>query len=180
MKNFAGKEYDTVTLVPSYTMASLVLNTLDEAVSNPVDFDTDMALLLNSQKNEMVQAFYALDVNKVRDYFLAQGVTVSDKFDQTEAENSSALRSITYFIGHGNLAFIAGDIKVTFEVISFLDKGTGAIKRVADIENVTLNKYVKDGDDWQEVVYRYSIGFKKNDPTGYFIEELAHLLRVSQ
>ena len=180
MKNFAGKEFDTVTLVPAYLVSSLVVNALDAEVRYPVDVDTNFAFLQNSQKNEVVEMFYTLDVNRIRDYFLSQGVVVSEKFGAAETDKALSLRSVAHFIGQGTLSFVAGDIKVTFDVISFLDKGTGAMNRVADVENVTLNKYIKDGEEWEEVVYRYSIGFKKTDPTGYFIEEMSHLLRLNQ
>jgi hypothetical protein len=179
VKNFAGKEYDTVTLVPAYLVSTLVVNTLDAEVHYPVDIDTNFAFLQNSQKNEVVEMFYTLDVNRIRGYFLSQGVTVAENLGNV-ATSEESFRSITAFIGQGELSFITGDIKVTFNIISFLDKKTGVMNRVADVENVTLNKYRKNGEEWDEVVYRYSIGFKKTDPTGYFIEELSHLLRVNQ
>lgn len=174
MHNFAGKEYDTVTLVPSYVVSSLIVGAMDTDDRYPVSADTQIALLQNTKKNEVVQMFHALDVNRVIETLEKRGVIID--FGNSPA---TASRGMTSFIGHHTVTFELGDYKVSFAVISFLDRSTGRLCRIADIENVTINAYRKDDEgQWEEVGYRHAIGFKKNEPTDFFTEELAHLLKM--
>lgn len=174
MKNFAGKEYDTVTLVPSYVVASLIVGAMDTDDRYPVDPDTEIALLQDSKRNEVIQMFHALDVNRVIEDLEKQGVSVDLGNSPSEVS-----RGMTSFIGYNTISFILGDHKVSFSVISFLDKGTGRLCRIADIENVSLNVYIKDDDgSWEEVGYRQSIDFDKSEPTVHFAEELCYLLKM--
>lgn len=173
MKNFAGKEYDTVTLVPSYVVSSLIVGAMDTEDSYPVSADMNVAILQDGKKNEVVQMFHALDVNQVIETLEKRGVDVD--FGNAPAV---AGRGMTSFIGHHTVSFSVGERKVAFSVIAFLDKSTGRLCRIADIENVTINSYLKDGEEWEELGYRHAIGFKKNDPTNFFIEELSHLLKI--
>lgn len=174
MQNFAGKEYDTVTLVPSYLVASLIVGAMDTDDRYPVDPDTKIALLQNSKKNEVVEMFHVLDVNRVIESMEKQGFTV-DKGNSPDG----ATRGMTSFIGHNTISFLSGDYKVSFAAISFLERETGLIRRIADVENVTLKKFLKDEDGWEEISYGMQFGFKKIDPTGHFIEELAYALNPS-
>jgi hypothetical protein len=171
MQNFAGKEYDTVTLVPSYLVASLITGAMDTDDRYPVSPDTNIALLQNTKKNEVVQLFHALDVNKVIESMESQGYLV----DKGNSPNG-ATRGMTSFIGHNIISFFSGNYKVSFPVISFLEKETGIIRRITDIENVTLKTFLKDEDEWEEISYGQHYGFKKIDPTGFFIEELGYTL----
>lgn len=171
MQNFAGKEYDTVTLVPSYLVASLIVGAMDTDDRYPVDADTKIALLQNSKKNEVVEMFHALDVNRVIEQMEQRGFTV-DKGNTIEG----ATRGMTSFIGYNIISFFSGNGKISFPAISFLEKETGIIRRIADVENVTVKTFLKDEDQWEEISYGQHYGFKKTDPTGYFAETLAHYL----
>jgi len=167
---FNGKTYDTVALIPAYAVAGLITNTMDTNDRYPVTFDAKIAVLTNSTKNEVVEMFHVLDVSAVQAHFEALGATV----DTGTVED--------HVRGIAPVTFSTADRKVEMEALCYIDVATGLLKMIADIDTVTIQLFAKyPGDDeWEASSNKINIGFKKSDPTGYFITELAYDLGLNK
>lgn len=167
---YNGKAYDSVALIPAYAVAGLITNTMDTDDRYPVTFDAQIAVLTNSAKNEAVEMFHVLDVSAVQAHFEALGVTV----DTGDTED--------HVQGIAPVTFSTADRKVKMEALCYTDTASGLLKMIADIDTVTIQIFAKyPGDDeWEAISNKINVGFKKSDPTGYFIAELAYDLGLNK
>lgn len=161
---FNGKAYDSVALIPAYAVAGLITNTMDTDDRYPVTFDAKIAVLTNSAKHEVAGMFHVLDVSAVHAHLEALGVSVDTGTTEDHAR------------GIAPLTFSTADRKVEMEAICYTDLSTGLLMLIADIETVTIQLFSKyPGDDeWEASSNKINIGFKKSDPTGYFITEMSY------
>lgn len=176
MLSFDGKEFDTITLVPSYVVGSIIVDTMETDERYQVDPDSKIAILHDSTKSEAVSMFHALDVNKVIEAMEIAGFDVDRGTSVDESKGT-----VSEYLGRDTITFAVPGYKLTLPVLAFLDKGTGRISRVTDIEYVRMDAFEEWGEgEWDKLRLPEVIGFKKSDPTRYFIEGLRFLLQTKK